>query len=113
MAVSREDGDVLFAVEIGGGGGASYSRDGGQNWVAVRDERGKIRARSLAMDATDAKVVYVGTEGNGVYKSIDGGLTWSAANRGMLDYHITALAVDPVNEKALQYLERLQRRKEE
>jgi photosystem II stability/assembly factor-like uncharacterized protein len=97
LAVSREDGDVLFAVEIGGGGGASYSRDGGQNWVAVRDEGGKIRARSLAMDATDANVVYVGTEGNGVYKSIDGGLTWSAANRGMLDYHITALAVDPAH----------------
>lgn len=97
LAVSPGDEEVLFAVEIGGGGGASLSRDGGENWQALRDERGELRARSLAIDPTDGEVIYLGTEGNGVYKSTDGGVTWLAFNRGMLDYQITALAVDPAH----------------
>ena len=93
MSVSPSDGNVLFIVEPPRG--VSRSHDGGQNWLPVKDERGEIRALSLAIDPVDANVVYLGTEGNGVYKSTDGGGTWSLANRGMLDYRITALAVDP------------------
>jgi serine/threonine protein kinase/photosystem II stability/assembly factor-like uncharacterized protein len=94
MVVSPSDRNQLFIVEAGMA--ASYSRDGGQNWQAVQDERGVISALSLAMDPADTQVIYLGTEGNGVYKSTDGGETWVAANRGMLDYAINALAVDPV-----------------
>jgi photosystem II stability/assembly factor-like uncharacterized protein len=91
MSISPSDGNVLFVVEPPRG--VSRSHDGGQNWLPVKDERGEIRALSLAIDPADANVVYLGTEGNGVYKSTDGGETWSLANRGMLDYRITALAV--------------------
>jgi photosystem II stability/assembly factor-like uncharacterized protein len=93
MVVSPGDRNQVFIVEAGMG--ASYSRDGGQNWQAVQDERGVISALSLAVDPVDTEVVYLGTEGNGVYKSTDGGETWVAANRGMLDYAINALVVDP------------------
>ena len=93
MFVSPRDGNVLFIVEPPRG--VSRSHDGGQNWLPVKDERGEIRALSLAIDPADTNVVYLGTEGNGVYKSTDGGETWSPANRGMIDYRITALAVDP------------------
>ena len=59
---------------------------------------------TLAVDPTipawsmRARVALAG-QGNGVYKSMDGGLTWSAANRGMLDYRIAALAIDPTDPK--------------
>jgi photosystem II stability/assembly factor-like uncharacterized protein len=95
IAVSPSNGNVLFIVQVSGAGSASCSRDGGQNWLLIQDERGTISARSLVIDPTDTDVVYLGTEGSGVYKSVDGGETWSPANRGMLDLHITALAVDP------------------
>jgi photosystem II stability/assembly factor-like uncharacterized protein len=47
-------------------------------------------------------VMYAGTGGfvgggQGVFKTSDGGETWAASNKGMLDYRITALAVDPKN----------------
>jgi photosystem II stability/assembly factor-like uncharacterized protein len=81
------------------------SRDAGYTWQSIgeglpSDERATF-ALSLAIDPTDSDVLYVGTGGfvgggQGVYKSTDGGDTWSASNRGMLDYRITAVAVDPL-----------------
>lgn len=99
LFASPQEGKTLFIVEYGGS--VSYSRDGGQSWMRVKDERGDLEARSLAFDSTDSQVVYLGTEGHGVYKSVDGGATWVAANRGMLDYHITALAVNPAQSQTL------------
>ena len=32
--------------------------------------------RSLAVDPTDENIVFVGTERNGIFKSVDGGATW-------------------------------------
>ena len=95
LFVSPTDSQRLFMISIGGGGDASYSRDGGQNWTLMRDEQGQMSARSLALDPANPDTLYLGTAGYGVYKSSDGGQTWAAANRGMLDYHITALVVDP------------------
>ena len=85
-------------------GGIARSLDGGHTWLPLRaglpgDDRG-AHVLSLAIDATAPNVVYAGTGawvggGHGVYKSIDAGETWSAANRGMMDYRISALAVAP------------------
>jgi photosystem II stability/assembly factor-like uncharacterized protein len=97
LFVSPADGNVVFGLQIGGGAIASVSRDGGQNWQLLQDQRGPLAAVSLAIDPANPQVVYAGTEANGVFKSSDGGVTWTAANKGMLDYRISALAVDPLN----------------
>jgi len=62
--------------------------------------------QALAFDPANSQVVYVGTgqfsgQGQGVYKSIDGGETWLPSNKGMLDYRITALAVDVNNSQVV------------
>ena len=105
IRVAPGNGKVLYGVAVIEG--VFRSDDGGQNWLAVneglpKDSNGSLNVQSLAIDPTDTNVIYLGTgwsgsNGNGVFKSTDGGTTWMAANRGMIDYSITALAVDPLN----------------
>jgi photosystem II stability/assembly factor-like uncharacterized protein len=102
LRADPSDGRVLFAIAKSNG--LVRSSDGGQAWLPVGeglpgDEYGTF-VLSLAIDPTDANVIYLGSggfvgQGHGVYKSTDGGETWASANRGMIDYRITALAVDP------------------
>jgi len=104
LCVAPGDGRVLFGVAVIEG--VFRSDDGGQNWVATNEglpqDKDAVHVQSLAINPDDADVVYLGVgwrpfHGNGVYKSTDGGATWTAANRGMIDYSITALAIDPAD----------------
>ena len=84
-----------------------YSPNGGLSWLPVGEglpgyEEGRVNVITLAIHPTDPNIIYAGTggfvgQGHGVYKSVDGGQTWIPSNRGMLDYRITALAIDPAN----------------
>lgn len=58
---------------------------------------------ALAVDHTNAQVVYAGTLVNGAYKSTDGGSTWAAINNGLGTGTITVrgLAVDPADAATL------------
>ena len=38
---------------------------------------------AIAIDPTDSDVIYVGTNNAGIYKSIDGGISWRPASQGM------------------------------
>ncbi len=103
------DGQTLFAV--GGGDGLMRSQDGGASWLPLSqglplERPGQARVLSLAIDPQDESILYAGTggfvgQGQGVYKSLDGGESWSPANQGMLDYRITALAVSPSDSQVI------------
>ena len=47
------------------------------------------------LDGVEAGVLYVGTHEAGVLKTIDGGKTWKAANRGLGGLDVHGLAIDP------------------
>lgn len=107
LVADPNDGMTLFMISLTGG--LAKSSNAGRSWQHIIqglpvDQEGGMGAYvlSLAVDPTDSSIVYAGTggfvgQGHGVYKSLDGGSTWSAANRGMLDYRITCLAIDPLH----------------
>jgi len=86
--------------------GPVRSTDGGRNWTLLKTglpgDDTSVYVLCLAIDSQAPNVLYAGTggwvgHGQGVFKSTDGGDSWTASNRGMLDYRISALAVDPSN----------------
>jgi hypothetical protein len=62
-------------------------------WTSIGPEGGWIYA--LAVDPNTPTTLYAGTYGGGVFKSTDGGATWSAVNTGLSNKSVWALAIDP------------------
>jgi photosystem II stability/assembly factor-like uncharacterized protein len=88
------------------GGGVWKSTDGAMTWNSVFDKENSSSIGSIAVAPSDPNVVYVGTgegcirgntaQGNGVYKTVDGGKTWK--NVGLHDSRaIGKVIVDPKN----------------
>jgi photosystem II stability/assembly factor-like uncharacterized protein len=77
--------NVYFAATASGG--VWKSEDGGLSWNPVFDEQPISSIGSIAIAPSDPNVVYVGSgeanirgnvaAGNGIYKSTDGGKTWT------------------------------------
>jgi photosystem II stability/assembly factor-like uncharacterized protein len=68
-------------------------------WTTNGPEGGNIKA--LAIDPSALATLYAGTYENGVFKSTDGGATWSPANTGLTDSFVLSLAIDPVTPATL------------
>ncbi len=87
-------------------GGVWKTTDGGITWDPIFDKQGISSIGSIAMADSDPNVIYAGTGeacirgdisyGDGVYKSVDAGKTWT--NVGLKDSrHIGAVIVHPAN----------------
>jgi photosystem II stability/assembly factor-like uncharacterized protein len=85
-------------------GGVWKTENGGVTWKPLFDKEPVASIGAIAVAPSDPNVIYVGTGeacirsdisyGNGVYKSTDGGKTWT--NVGLKDSrHIGAIIVDP------------------
>ena len=66
------------------------STDAGRSWPITYDLPGKD-VTSLSVDPQRSGTVYAGLWSGGIYKTTDGGVTWSQA----IKLPVTALAVDP------------------
>ncbi|MEO7965809.1 MAG: hypothetical protein ABIT38_18005 [Gemmatimonadaceae bacterium] len=87
-------------------GGVWKTTDNGVTWNAVFDRESTHSVGALAVDQRDPRIVWVGTGeatnrqssswGDGVYKSTDGGKTWT--NMGLREgRHVARIAIDPRN----------------
>ena len=104
VAVSGVTGDPTTWYFGGVGGGVWKSTDVGGSWKPVFDSQKIASIGAIAVADSDHNVVYVGTGeacprgnisyGDGVYKSVDAGRSWS--HIGLKDTrHIGAVIVNP------------------
>lgn len=94
-----------FTIFVGSASGGLFrSRNNGTTWECIFQDEGTISIGDVAIDPTDANVIWIGTGeannqrssywGDGVYKSTDGGESWE--NLGLSDtHHIGRIAIDP------------------
>ncbi len=106
LAVTGVPGDPYTFYAGAAAGGVWKTTDGGATWQPQTDKTTIMSVGAIAVAPSDHNTIYVGTGeaaprgdityGNGVYKSVDGGKTWSFL--GLKDTRqIGALAVDPHN----------------
>lgn len=75
--------------------GATVARAGVLTWTTAGPETGSVSV--VRSDPTNPDIVWAGTRGMGVFRSADGGLTWSSATQGIIGRSATTLAIDPSN----------------
>jgi photosystem II stability/assembly factor-like uncharacterized protein len=81
--------DTLYAATVGG---LHRSTDGGQKWTRITRESMVVTA--LDSDPRTGRL-YVGTEGEGVFVSDDGGDTFQRGSVGLAEGRIPDVAADP------------------
>ncbi len=83
------DSRVLYA---GTTVGLFRSRDSGASFSPLV---GDIVVNAIAVHPGDSRIVLVGTDDAGILRSVDGGRSFEASNRGFTHRHIEALASSP------------------
>src|ERR1700739_2630070 len=106
LAVTGVPGDPNTFYFGGVAGGVWRTTNAGLSWTPLFDKQPIASIGAIAVADSNPNVIYVGTGeacirgnisyGNGVYKSTDGGRTWT--NVGLKDSrHVGALVVHPSN----------------
>ena len=80
---------VVYAATVGG---LHRSDDGGATWARVSRE--SLVVTALEVDRKTGRL-YVGTEGEGVFTSDDGGRTLVPGSRGLTEARVAELVADP------------------
>jgi PKD repeat protein len=86
-------------------GGMWQSTDGGATWVSHTDDLPTLGVSAIIIDKNNPNTILIGTgdrdagdaPGMGVFKSTDGGLTWSVSNAGMGNKTVGKMIQHPTN----------------
>jgi photosystem II stability/assembly factor-like uncharacterized protein len=104
LAVVEKNPDVIYVATASGG--VWRTTDGAITWKPIFERVGPMSIGAIAVSQSDPSIVWAGTGepnnrntsswGAGVYKSADGGDTWTAT--GLADtQHIGQIEIDPRN----------------
>lgn len=106
IAVHPTDPDIVY---IGASAGGIWkSIDGGTNWADMSGDLNLLTFGAIAIDPNNPNIVYAGTgesiasfnevtfEGDGLYKSTDGGISWTHITNGFgTQTHFADIEVSP------------------
>jgi photosystem II stability/assembly factor-like uncharacterized protein len=110
LAVDPNNGNIVYAgAGRGGSGGLFKTTDGGLNWnlltttIAfdsspmkdIKPRTGRKTGDLIAVAKSNSQVVYAADLNNGIYKSTDGGTTWS--QKGLSNKIISSIVIHPTN----------------
>ncbi|MBU0494089.1 MAG: hypothetical protein KKA73_01455 [Chloroflexi bacterium] len=88
-----------------GDGGVCKSTDRGRTWWQAAGIGAGYSVATLGADEKDPKTVYVGTRGYGLYKSTNGGGSWSPINNTLPGQGnklvVNTLTIDPSDSKRI------------
>jgi uncharacterized protein (TIGR03437 family) len=76
------------------------SSDGGNTWTPM-DNLPFALPQATVVDPTTPTTLYEATTDLGVFKSLDGGATWTTAGNGIAGANVQTLAIDPVHPQTL------------
>ncbi|MGB9103976.1 MAG: SBBP repeat-containing protein, partial [Terriglobales bacterium] len=98
LALSIDSSSNVYAASFGGGlfklSAGAWSTLNGSGGTAL----GTLNLRAVAVDpATPSTIYAAGRSRLGIYKSTDGGSTWSLLNSGLTITSVQALAIDPAS----------------
>jgi photosystem II stability/assembly factor-like uncharacterized protein len=110
IAIDPQNSNTIYA---GGVGTLFKSTDGGMSWIASGSglPADKNGVTAIVINPRDTNTLYLATNGSGfdscsipcsgfndgVFRSIDGGTTWTDVNEGMTTTHVSSLVMDPQN----------------
>ncbi|GGG34581.1 glycosyl hydrolase [Croceivirga lutea] len=110
MAVDPNNSDIWYAGAPAGG--IWKSTDAGQSWTNLFDDFLQIGVSGIAIDSNDSNIIYITTGDDdasdsfsiGVFKSIDGGNSWTETSLGVSsdanwsnNRFMSEIAIDPNN----------------
>ncbi|MDE5417684.1 T9SS type A sorting domain-containing protein [Labilibaculum sp. DW002] len=111
-AILIDPDDVNKTTWIAGSatGGIWRTTDGAENWTNLSDDLTNLSVNALAMASSNHDIIYAGTGesfpgsaqnlGNGIWKSLDRGLSWSQLSSTSTDKkfgYVNRLFVNPIN----------------
>ncbi len=105
--IAQMDPDIVYVT----GGGAFRCTDGGVIWEHLNNQFGGSHAHGVAIDPFDENIIYVGIgadrsnpQGDGMYRSLDGGETWENIDQGFADrVHVSEIRIDPTNPRTVYH----------
>jgi hypothetical protein len=68
-------------------------------WTPIGPSQGRVTA--VAVDPQNADTLYIGGAGGGVWKSIDGGKSWSAITDNQPSLAVGCIAIDPLKPQTI------------
>ncbi|MCH7658760.1 MAG: T9SS type A sorting domain-containing protein [Bacteroidetes bacterium] len=122
LAINPTNPDIIYSAtremydhsqQIMYRGGVYKSTDGGNNWIERSNGFGDIEnlnVGSLAINPQNPEIIYAGTfdrfyhdesSGRGVFKSTNGGVTWTQMNTGLSHLSTNIITIDPSDHSRL------------
>jgi titin len=108
LAVFPGNPNIIYATAQGPGGGIMKSTDGGASWTFLANSVfDQVSFSSLVLDPTNSNILYVGVwygpsaNSGGIYKSTDGGVTWTNLTSSFFTGAGSDIVMDPTNSSIL------------